>query len=124
MSRMDYLALPVIVGPVLDPTLPVSNDAWNAIKELLFDDDAKAFADFMKDAGVPAPESDDVGYEVVSEDEEVVATVEIAWPNSRIGFMTTDQAVDKEKLEALGWTILSLIDATDSNIANLFGGEN
>ena len=124
MSRMDYLSLPVAVCPAFEPTLPVSNDAWNAIMELLFDDDAKAFAELMKDAGVPAPESDDVGYEVVSEDEEVVATVEIAWPDSRIGFMTTEQSVDKEKLEELGWTILSLIDVTDSNVANLFGGEN
>ena len=53
-----------------------------------------------------------------------VATVEIAWPEKHIGFMTAEQAEDKGKLEGLGWKILSLIDATDANITNLFGGEN
>ena len=78
----------------------------------------------MKDAGVPAPDSDNIGYEVEGDDGDVVATVEIAWPEKHIGFMTAEQAEDKGKLEGLGWKILSLIDATDANITNLFGGEN
>lgn len=125
VSRMDYLALPLVTTDISDPTmLTVSDDAWDAIKEILFDSDAKAFADFMKDAGVPAPDSDNIGYEVEGDDGEVVATVEIAWPEKHIGFMTAEQAEDKGKLEGLGWKILSLIDATDANITNLFGGEN
>ena len=125
VSRMDYLALPLVTTDISGPTmLTVSDDAWDAIKEILFDSDAKAFADFMKDAGVPAPDSDNIGYEVEGDDGEVVATVEIAWPEKHIGFMTAEQAEDKGKLEGLGWKILSLIDATDANITNLFGGEN
>lgn len=45
------------------------------------------------------PHEDNVGYEVEGDDGEVVATVEIAWPDRRVGFMTAQQAEDKEKLE-------------------------
>ncbi len=54
----------------------------------------------------------------------MVATVEIAWPDKRIGFMTAEQAEDKEKLEKLGWRILSLLDAADVDIASYFGGDD
>lgn len=56
---------------------PRIDDAWNAINELLFDDDAKAFVEIAKDAGVPAPDEDNIGYEVEGDDGEVVATVEM-----------------------------------------------
>ena len=126
MGRMDYLALPVAVNAVSDPvvTVTVIDDAWDSIKELLFDDDAKAFVEFAKDAGIPAPAEDNIGYEVEDDDGEVVATVEIAWPDRRIGFMTVEQAEDKEKLEKLGWQILNLLDVADINTASLFGGDN
>ena len=50
--------------------------------------------------------------------------MEIAWPERRVGFMTVEQADDKEKLEKLGWKILNLIDAADIDTASLFGGDN
>ena len=123
---MDYFTLPVAVNTDSDTAAPVTavDDAWNAIEELLFDDDAKAFVEFAKDASVPAPDEDDIGYEVEGDDGEVVATVEIAWPDKRIGFMTAEQAEDKEKLEKLGWRILSLLDAADVDIASYFGGDD
>lgn len=126
ISRMDYLTLPVSVNVVSAPAVPVTatDDAWYAIKEILFDDDAKAFADFAKDAGVPEPDEDNIGYEVEGIDGEVVATVEIAWPDRRVGFMTVEQTEDKAKLEKLGWKILSLLDAADIDTASLFGGDN
>ena len=126
MSRMDYLALPVTVNTVADSVAPVTavDGAWDAIKEFLFDDDAKAFVDFARDAGVPAPDEDNIGYEVEGDDGEVVATVEIAWPEKRVGFMTIEQTEDKEKLEEMGWKILSLLDAADIDAASLFGGDN
>lgn len=124
ISRMNYLTLPVAVNYTSDPVtlLTTVNDAWNEINELLFDDDAKAFVKLAKDAGVPAPHEDNVGYEVEGDDGEVVATVEIAWPDRRVGFMTAQQAEDKEKLEKLGWRIFDLLDASD--IASYFGGDN
>ena len=126
ISHMDYLALPVVGEAADDSIISMSagDDTWNAIKELLFDNDAKAFVELAKDAGVPAPNEDDVGYEVEGDDGEVVATVEIAWPDRRVGFMTAEQAEDKEKLEKLGWRILSLLDAADIYIASYFGGDN
>ena len=126
MSRMDYLALPVAVNAISDPVVSatVIDDAWNAITELLFDDDAKAFVELAKDAGVPAPAEENIGYEVEGDDGEVVATVEIAWPDRRIGFMTVEQSEDKEKLEKLGWKILDLLDVADIDTASLFGGDN
>ena len=89
-----------------------------------FDDDAKAFVEIAKDAGVPAPDEDNIGYEVEGGDGEVVAAVEIAWPDRRIGFMTAEQAEDKEKLEKLGWRILNLLDAANMDVASYFGGDN
>ena len=126
ISHMDYLALPVVGEAADDSIISMSagDDTWNAIKELLFDDDAKTFVELAKDAGVPAPNEDDVGYEVEGDDGEVVATVEIAWPDRRVGFMTAEQAEDKEKLEKLGWRILSLLDAADIDTASYFGGDN
>ena len=126
MSRMDYLALPVSVNAVSDPVVPVTevDDAWDAIIELMFDDDAKAFVELARDAGVPAPDEDNIGYEVEGDDGEVIATVEIAWPDKHVGFMTADQAEDKEKLENMGWKIINLLDAADMDTASLFGGDN
>ena len=126
ISYMDYLALPVVGEAADDSIISMSagDDTWNAIKELLFDDDAKAFVELAKDAGVPAPDEDNVGYEVEGDDGEVVATVEIAWPDRRVGFITAEQAEDKEKLEKLGWRILSLLDAADIDTESYFGGDN
>ena len=123
---MDYLALPVAVNAVTDPVAAdnVIDVAWDAIKEILFDDDAQASADILKDAGAPAPEEDNIGYEVEGDGGEIIATVEIAWPERSIGFMTVEQAKDKEKLEEMGWKILSLLDAADIDTASLFGGDN
>ncbi len=53
----------------------------------------------------------------------MVATVEIAWPDRCVGFMTVEQIEDKEKLEKLGWKILSLLDAMDLGTADYFGGD-
>lgn len=97
---------------------------WNAVMELLFDDDAKAFAVHVKDAGAPAPDEDHIGYDVAGDGGEVIATVEIAWPDKRIGFMTAEQAGYKEKLEILGWKIISPADAMDFDAASLFGGNS
>lgn len=38
--------------------------------------------------------------------------------------MTIEQTEDKEKLEEMGWKILSLLDAADIDAASLFGGDN
>lgn len=121
MAQMDYLALPVIINADVDVVMDVdavSTADWMAIKKLLFDDESKAFADTVKGLEIPVPNEDDIGYEVEGDDGEVIATVEIAWPDKKIGFITEEQMPDKEKLETIGWKIIGLLDATDA--VNLF----
>lgn len=124
MEKMDYFALPVTNEANVSTGAfdGVVDNEWNSIKELLFDDDAKTFAEIAKDNGAPAPNEDNIGYELEGEDGEVVATIEIAWPDKKIGFLTEEQIEDKDKLEALGWRILSIMDTTE--IATIFGGDN
>lgn len=125
ISHMDYLALPAVCADSdVAAMMSEVDDAWSAIKELLFDDDAKKFVELAKDADVPAPDEDNVGYEVEGDDGDVIATVEIAWPDRRVGFMTAEQTVDKEKLEQVGWKILNLFDVADIDTASYFGGDN
>lgn len=124
MTQMDYLALPIastdVVLPADDNSQTV-DAAWDAIMELLFDEDAKAFASQAKDAGIPAPDEDHIGYEVEGDDGEVVATVEIAWPDEMVGYMTIDQLDDKELMESIGWHIVDLLSIEDA--AQYFGGD-
>ena len=122
MTQMDYLALPIESEEILTKGAEAPVDAaWDGIKELLFDDDAKAFAESAKGAGLPAPNEDHIGYEVTGDDGEVVATIEIAWPEEKIGFMTAEQLEDRKKMESMGWHILDLITVTDA--IQYFGGE-
>ncbi len=125
ISKMDYLALPIMKQDLNASVAPAETgaDAWEDIRELLFDEDAKAFVDLAKDAGIPAPEEDNIGYEVEGADGEVIATVEIAWPEQKIGFMTAEQSEDREKLEKAGWTILTLLDVSNLDTASFFGGD-
>ena len=125
MSRMDYQDLPALSNGAFDLTTPLTTSVneWDAIKEILFDDEAKAFVDYAKGAGIPVPDEDNIGFEVEGNSGEVIATVEIAWPDKHVGFMTADQVEDKEKLQDMGWKILNILDAADIDIAGLFGGD-
>jgi DEAD/DEAH box helicase domain-containing protein len=77
--------------------------------------------EIAKTSNIPVPNEENIGYEVIGDDQEVIATIEIAWPDKKIGFMTTDQLEDKAMLEANGWKIINLLDAAKIN--TLFGGE-
>ena len=88
---------------------------------MVFDDDAMAFIDIVKDMNIPIPGEDDIGYEVVGDDGEVIATIEIAWPDHKTGFMTAEQIEDKGVVETLGWKILDLVNVF--NAENIFGGD-
>ena len=124
LGQMAYLSLPVVSSEetAAGGGEHTSGNAWDQIMELLFDEDAKAFAAAAKEASLPAPEEDNIGFEVEGDDGEVMATVEIAWPDRKIGFLTAEQMEDKEKLEHLGWTIVDLFRLSD--LAGLLGGKN
>ena len=119
MDRMDYLALPVVTQA--EEIQVAADDVWAEIIEILFDDEARAFVEVVKSLGIPAPATDDIGYELTGDDGEVVATIEIAWPEKKIGFMTTEQLEDRDAVEMLGWKIVNAIDVVDSK--SFFGGD-
>ena len=126
LEKMEYLALPnesqkadIAAPTAFDESSEIA--AWKAIKELLFDDDAKSFAEAAAEGGLPAPQDDHIGYEVEGDDGEVMATVEIAWPDQKLGFLTVEQLEDKEKLEKCGWKIVDLLSLSEA--VELFGGE-
>lgn len=89
---------------------------------MLFDEEAKTFAKAAKDEGFPAALDDHIGYEVEGTDGEVLATVEIAWPELKIGYLTENQLEDREKLESEGWKIIDLLNM--NQMKGVFGGEN
>ena len=129
LNHMDYLALPIVSdnSDLCETTTEsAANNAWNEIKAkgFLFDESAKSFAEFASNAGISAPNEEGIGYEIEGKNNEVIATVEIAWPNKKIGFMTQEQLVDREKVEALGWKILTILDISDADIVKQFGGDS
>ena len=126
LEKMEYLALPHEVQKA-DTAVPViaeesaDSAAWQAVEEILSDDDAKRFAAAAADAGLPAPEEDHIGYEVEGDDRAVMATVEIAWPDQKLGFLIGKQLDDKEKLEKSGWKIIDMLSLSEA--VEIFGGE-
>lgn len=122
VAQMDYLSLPILPA---DDTVSLASstetDEWSAILELIYDEDAKSFALSAKEAGIVAPDEDNIGYEVEGDDGEVIATIEIAWPDRLVGFMTAEQLADKEKVEALGWKIISITELNE--VSSFFGGD-
>lgn len=97
-----------------------NDDAWQSIiqDELQYSEpDAIEFAKKMSEIGAPVPE--EIGYEIMDANDSVIATIEIAWIDKKIGYFTEDQLVDKEKLEANGWKIL---DKSSNIDASIFGG--
>lgn len=125
MMQMDYLELPVTSAEIdvsAEENLKDVNEAWDGVMELLFDEEAKAFARQAKGEGIPAPNEDYIGYEVEGDDGEVIATIEIAWPDEKVGYMTSEQLEDKEIVERVGWHIVDLLSITD--VVKYFGGNN
>ncbi|MCR5833161.1 MAG: DEAD/DEAH box helicase [Selenomonadaceae bacterium] len=93
---------------------------WRNIIEMLFDDEAKIFAEAAMNKGIPAPDEDDIGYELLGGNGGIIATVLIAWVKLKIGYVTSNQTDDEEKLKAAGWRIINLENIDE--LKNLFGG--
>ena len=118
ITNMDYLKLPI--ANITTDTVNDTSSEWDAIFELLFDDEAKQFAKIAKDANIPAPDEDHIGYELEGASGDVLATVEIMWPDKKIVFLTTEQSEDRDKLEAEGWKVITMLEVTD--LEDMFGG--
>jgi len=120
LENNGYLSLPSKVQKQNDNTaVQPENDEWASIEELLFGE-SKDFVKKLKAIGVPVPSEDNIGVDVTDNNGQVIGTIEIAWPDSKVGYLTEEQLTDKTKLEAEGWKIIS---ATDELDVSIFGGK-
>ena len=114
LAQNKYYSLPTISLEVASQQTFEANEQgnrdWLKISELLFDQEAKDFAAKAMENNIPVPCEENIGYEVENDSGEVIALIEIAWPDKKIGFMTTEQAKDKTTVEQIGWQIITSID--------------
>ena len=119
LENNGYLSLPAKIYQKTESVdIPEKTDEWTVIEELLFGE-SKDFVKKLKEVCAPVPSEDDIGIDITDKNEQVIGTIEIAWPDLKIGYLTEEQLSDKEKLEAAGWKIISTSDELDSSI---FGG--
>jgi DEAD/DEAH box helicase domain-containing protein len=84
----------------------VGAEAWEALAAELDPDRVAA----LRAAGVPVPELDDIGLDLVGTDGTVVAQAEIAWPDRRIALV--GEPLDPEDLARLEpWSIMTVGEA-------------
>ena len=116
LKKHEYSKLPLTYEQE-EPVVKFS--PWMSVQEELnySDEDTKQFAKKLQDLNISCPDS--IGYEVTKENGAVCATVEIAWFDKKICFVTEEQAVDKDILKKLGWTVLDKNSNIDTKI---FGG--
>lgn len=119
LEKMIYMKLDEPVSTVADtPVQTTVNSEWDNVLEELFDNAAKNMALALKEINAPIP--DEIGYELVDEDE-IVAEIELAWIEKKIAYLTEDQSEYKEILTEKGWTIIH----NDTTVSKeMFGGEN
>lgn len=118
LDQMVYMSLNIPSTPVTIPEYTeITQDEWDEVISLLFDEETKGFANKLRNLGIQAP--DEVGYELTNASGEIIATIELAWTKRRIGFLTEEQIGDKSSLVAMGWKILELNGDID---LSLFGG--
>ena len=128
INNMEYIRLPLVsdnstIEQIENTEL---DNGWstfiNSEMAEFFDDETMAFIEMIKDKDIPAPCEDDIGYELVNNEDEVIASLEIAWVEKKIGYMTADQIEDKKAVESLGWKVIGIADI--DNIHNIFEGDD
>ena len=115
LDNHAYVALPFgETQTATEDTAPVQvrSDAWAEIRGLLFDEATIQIADALEEKGIAAP--NEAGFELASESGEVIAELELAWIERRIGYMTQEQLDDRSKAENEGWKIFTSADEIES----------
>ena len=79
---------------------------------MLFDEITIQIADRLEEDGIGAP--NEAGYELANESGEVIAELELAWIEKKIGYMTQEQLGDREKAEHAGWKIFTSTDEIET----------
>ena len=119
LEKMIYMKLDEPITVTTTGTeQPATNSEWDNVLEELFDDAAKDMAEKLKVANAPVP--DEIGYEL-TENDEVIAEIEMAWTESKIAYLTEDQTEYEEILTKKGWTIINNDTAVSKD---MFGGVN
>lgn len=84
------------------------SDAWTETIGLLFDEETIRIAKELQMKGVIVPE--EVGFELLDEFGAVMAEIELAWTERKVGYMTEEKIENRRKAENAGWTICSTTD--------------
>ncbi|MDO5295793.1 MAG: DEAD/DEAH box helicase [bacterium] len=109
LDRRDYCVLNCRPGPAAsgaDAEATAADEAdWEEAAALITGEEERIIASSLKAGGIPAPDSDDIGYEVEDERGVVAAEMAWAWPEKRLGYMTGEQLGRRDQAERAGWTI-------------------
>ena len=114
LDAHTYVALPYEHNNIAaedNSPAAASGEEWAEIREMLFDDITVKLADALEEKGVAAPE--EAGYELANDSGEVIAEIELAWIGRKIGYMTEEQASNRENAETAGWKIFTIADEID-----------
>ena len=106
LDNHAYIPLPHChTDSTAEDTMPsiVPDEGWDEIRKSIFDDDTNKIANLLEEKGIIPPE--EAGYELSDDSGKVIAQIELAWINLKIGFMTEEQQSDREKAENAGWKI-------------------
>ncbi len=68
----------------------------------------------MMKCGVPAPSS--LGFELLGDDQAIIAFCEMAWEKQKIAFLTNDKLIYKSILLKNGWTTFSADEVDNLNL--------
>ena len=77
---------------------------WTAIKDEVFEEESSNFIQKASSLNIPAP--DQVGVDLTDADEQVVGTLEFAWPKLKICYLTEEQCEKREQIEKMGWKVI------------------
>lgn len=110
LENYTYAQLNVRTTPVFSDGVPenVGSDEWASVFELLFDEESINCAKALESVNLVAP--DEVGYELADDSGEVVAEMELAWTQRKIGFMSAEQQENQRRAESEGWKIFTDFD--------------
>ena len=78
--------------------------SWDAVKEIT-DDQLHGLLNLLRDNEWPVPEA---GYELVGENDEIIASAELGWEDLKIAFLTDDEIEYQSKFLNFGWKTVPL----------------
>ena len=115
LDTYAYAALPYGQAETLsEDNSPAAHagEGWGKIREMFLEAATVKLTDALEEKGIAAPE--EAGYELANDSGEVVAEIELAWISRKVGYMTEEQAPDREKAENAGWVIFTTSDEMET----------